>query len=415
MRSLCKDNKKPTLQALAGTQEKGCDFLPVDCMTDCRDFFELTTGKSSLPQDKSQRVYVLCHREAQLVGRLRWTILVPTPSMVADCLTKVMLAKQLLAVLTTGMVESKNEEKHPLEARRPPSQHDFIEAELEEGDQKWLSALVTVKDIKEIQHTTSMPMSSSWTMRPSWMLVTVLYMAAQVRAHQEQCQDNENVSQEPEGNLPRAQSVILSVMIILLGGLCAAVRYLWKGIKNLRDVLEHQADNVVRPLVHRMLVVENTMDDFNDHAMSSLEQLQCHARAVDEDINTLFRAVRRGAPPHPDDCIIKAEDSFGRQQNTQQGTRRTSSWQCVYWTVTRRGDLSRDRLSGESFKVERWRYAKRLRAGRGHSRSRGAARKSPRSCSVEAQPPHREQQPADLPGATNDGLSQWTRPIRHRG
>ena len=80
---------------------------------------------------------------------------------------------------------------------------------------------------------------------------------------------------------------------LMFCGLCAAVHSLWKGIKNLRDVLENQADNVVRPLVHRMLVA--------DHAMSSLEQLQCHARAMDEDINTLFRAVRRGAPPHPDE------------------------------------------------------------------------------------------------------------------
>ena len=47
-----------------------------------------------------------------------------------------------------------------------------------------------------------------------------------------------------------------------------------------------------------------------------MEQLQCHARAMDEDINTLFRAVRRGAPPPPD------EPSSSRQR-TALGDSRT--------------------------------------------------------------------------------------------
>ena len=138
--------KKPSLQALAAAQERGCDFLSVDAYTDCRDFYELTTGKQNVPQDKSQRVYIRCHREARVVGRLRWTILIPTQSMLADALTKVMVAKQLLGLLTTGLVNFKNEDGHPIEGRRLPPQVDFNEGDLEEGDQKWLNNMVTIKE-----------------------------------------------------------------------------------------------------------------------------------------------------------------------------------------------------------------------------------------------------------------------------
>eukprot|EP00435_Cladocopium_sp_Y103_P034113 s393_g8.t1 len=87
---------RPSLQQLAALQEAGVPFLPVDAMTDCKDLYSLTTGRTALPQDKSQRVYILAHREARLCGRLRWIILVPTQSMVADALTKPMLSRQLL-------------------------------------------------------------------------------------------------------------------------------------------------------------------------------------------------------------------------------------------------------------------------------------------------------------------------------
>ena len=42
-------------------------------------------------------------------------ILVPTQSMVADALTKPMVSKQLLHLLSTGCVEFRNENGHPLE------------------------------------------------------------------------------------------------------------------------------------------------------------------------------------------------------------------------------------------------------------------------------------------------------------
>jgi hypothetical protein len=143
--------RKPSLQQLAALQEAGVLFLPVDSMTDCKDLYALTTGRTALPQDKSQRVYILAHREARLSGRLRWIILVPTQSMVADALTKPMLSKQLLHLLSTGQVIFLNEEGHPLEARRLPPVADFTEDDLVDGDEKWINYLITPNDIKRIQ------------------------------------------------------------------------------------------------------------------------------------------------------------------------------------------------------------------------------------------------------------------------
>ncbi|CAE7259286.1 unnamed protein product [Symbiodinium sp. KB8] len=100
---------RPTLQQLIAAQEQGISRLPVDCMTDCRDFFELASGDKSVPQDKNQRLYVLAFREARMLGRLRWMILCPTESMTADALTKSMLAPPMMKLLSTGMVEFYNE------------------------------------------------------------------------------------------------------------------------------------------------------------------------------------------------------------------------------------------------------------------------------------------------------------------
>eukprot|EP00439_Symbiodinium_sp_Y106_P004476 s9466_g1.t1 len=110
---------KPTIQQLLAVQERGCPHFPTDVHTDCRDFFELTTGARTLPQDKSQRLYILAHREARASGRIRWTILTPTECMTADALTKVMQSPCLMKWLSTGVVEFWNC-GHPLELKRLP-------------------------------------------------------------------------------------------------------------------------------------------------------------------------------------------------------------------------------------------------------------------------------------------------------
>ena len=140
---------KPTLQELAALQEKGIPFLPIDAYTDCRDFYSLTTGTSALPQDRSQRVYVLAHREARLAGRLRWMILIPTECMLADALTKPMLAVQLLKLMTCGHVDFKNQPNHPIEARRLPVVESITEDDLEKGDKEHIEEK---DEIKRAQH-----------------------------------------------------------------------------------------------------------------------------------------------------------------------------------------------------------------------------------------------------------------------
>ena len=54
---------QPTLKDLTEIQENGNPMLPVDCLTDCpSDFFELTTGERSLPQDKGTPSSTPTHR-----------------------------------------------------------------------------------------------------------------------------------------------------------------------------------------------------------------------------------------------------------------------------------------------------------------------------------------------------------------
>ena len=132
------NEKKPTLHQLAALQEQGVPFLPVDCYTDCRDFYELTTGVKSMPQDKGQRIYIMAHREARLCGRIRWVILIPTSCMTSDALTKVMVSPCLNELLTTGVVQFWNVPGHPIEARRLPKFEEIEEEHLHMGDKELL-------------------------------------------------------------------------------------------------------------------------------------------------------------------------------------------------------------------------------------------------------------------------------------
>ena len=113
-------HRPASLQALIACQEHGVSELPVDTLTDCRDFFELCSGSGNIPQDKGQRLYVLAYREARMSGRVRWMTLVPTQSMTADALTKSMTAPPMMQLLSTGVTEFKNEENHPITMRSLP-------------------------------------------------------------------------------------------------------------------------------------------------------------------------------------------------------------------------------------------------------------------------------------------------------
>ena len=124
---------KPTINQLLAIQERGCSYFLVDTYTDARDFWELSTGQKSLPQDKSQRLYILAHREARASGRIRWVILTPTECMTADALTKPMQSACLMHWLTTGCIKFWNT-GHPLELKRLPPSATFTEDDLIAGD-----------------------------------------------------------------------------------------------------------------------------------------------------------------------------------------------------------------------------------------------------------------------------------------
>ena len=135
---------RPSLQMLIAAQEQGIPRLPVDCMTDCRDFFELASGDKSVPQDKNQRLYVLAFREARMLGRLRWMMLCPTESMTADALTKSMLAPPMMKMLSSGTVDFYNEGDHKLTLRSLPKLPIVDEQHFDLSDKELIKEVATL-------------------------------------------------------------------------------------------------------------------------------------------------------------------------------------------------------------------------------------------------------------------------------
>ena len=69
-----------------------------------------------------------------LAGRIRWMILTPTRSMAADALTKPMLSKQMMMILTSGVLEMQNKETHHIQMKRLPPKYEIEEQDLETED-----------------------------------------------------------------------------------------------------------------------------------------------------------------------------------------------------------------------------------------------------------------------------------------
>eukprot|EP00435_Cladocopium_sp_Y103_P007263 s3374_g2.t1 len=313
--------RKPTLQQLAALQERGVPFLPVDAMTDCKDFYSLTTGMTSLPQDKSQRIYILAHREARLSGRLRWIILVPTQSMVADALTKVMLSKQLLHLMSTGQVIFQNETNHPIEARRLPPCGDLSEDDLLDGDEKWLKKEMNFAELQAVHHhTTSWSMtparSSSSTTRASFWLLATLCLASVMRG---KADGEDQCTREPPqsgGDEFTAQKAVIFFLTVVCMAMAYAIFALWRTMKRLTERFEEQAAQGVQPLMNANLV------DRMLSAETNVMELQMQLNVSLEDINVLYRTVRRRAGPHPDEpssSRMRTHDSRPPQPEPEDG------------------------------------------------------------------------------------------------
>ena len=293
-------DRKPTLQQLAALQEGGVDFLPVDSYTDCKDFFSLTTGATALPQDKSQRIYILAHREARIRGRLRWIILIPTESMTADPLTKSMHSRPLLGLMSDGKVNFYNKDGHPIQARRLPVIEDFDEEQLEKGDTSWLENYMSIENIKQIQyHTTSIPTSTFSTAgfaRANLWLLSFLYFASTAGGMEEEDGGAQCRAEEVSHHGRRAQAFILSVMMIAIFCLTYVLFWTRRSLNQLRTYLQVRMEDEIMPVIYRVMDLECQ----EIQARGELERLQRQAAEARGDLDILFRAVRH-ASPHPDE------------------------------------------------------------------------------------------------------------------
>ena len=135
---------KASLQALIATQEQGIPRFPTDCYTDCRDFFELSSGDKSVSQDKNQRLYILAFRKARMMGRIRFLILCPTQSMTADALTKSMVSPPLMKLLSCGDVEFFNEGEHKMTLRSLPRLAALEEKHFDMHDRELIREVATL-------------------------------------------------------------------------------------------------------------------------------------------------------------------------------------------------------------------------------------------------------------------------------
>ena len=146
--------RSPTLDQLVRIQESGNPVLSCDYYMDCKDLWELITGSKVLPQDKSQRLYVLGIREARLTGKIRLMVLVPTESMVSDALTKPMLSPGLLMLLTSGKVEIFNMPNHNVLSRIMPSLQEYDENDLVKDDDAILKDVEKMPQNVKASHAT---------------------------------------------------------------------------------------------------------------------------------------------------------------------------------------------------------------------------------------------------------------------
>ena len=146
-------HKAPTLEQLMRIQENGNPDLPMDFYGDCRDLFELVTGLRTLPQDKGQRLYVLGVKEARITGRIRQVVLIPTECMTSDALTKPLVHKSLLQLMTSGTVSFFNVPNHPVLSRVLPALQEYDEHDIIKTDDEILEKVKNDHSMIKVSHS----------------------------------------------------------------------------------------------------------------------------------------------------------------------------------------------------------------------------------------------------------------------
>lgn len=212
--------KEPTLQQLAAIQEAGNRQLPVDDYGDCNDVYQLVTGCKTLPQDKSQRIYVLSLRESRLAGRMRWVNLVPTRSMAADAFTKPMLSPQLMILLSTGILNVENEATHPVQMKRLPPKYEIEECDLTTNDEE----LITKYD-SDIQAEQNMWWAPTFMAYKKGTIPLMMLMVLSSLPTADAVNDTEmNTDTEDAGShYTNILMIIFAVVVIVIERLCARV------------------------------------------------------------------------------------------------------------------------------------------------------------------------------------------------
>ncbi len=118
------------LNLMMNMYEKSQYFLPIEHMTDCMHFHQLSCRVQSDPSDKSQRLATLTVQEDHSHGRIRYFLHTQTESMFMDGLTKHGVFPQLMRLLTTGKLFFDIPQQKYITIRRSPLPQPFTEKEL---------------------------------------------------------------------------------------------------------------------------------------------------------------------------------------------------------------------------------------------------------------------------------------------
>ena len=344
------EDKAPTLAQLTKIQEEGVRQLPVD-YGDCRDVFELLTGQRTLPQDKSQRLYILSLKEARLVGKMRLLTLVPTQCMTSDALTKPLVHESLLLLLTTGIVRFFNVEGHPVVSRLLPTLGDYDEHDIIKNDEEIKEMVYEKKKKPTMSHAMALLglMGSFDKTAPRMMMAFALFGAATA---DEEMRGMVMAPQQQEGGVPNYIGVYFLIFLTVIAAINVEklgkyfVRYIMQKSKvtttNKMKVKTEDDEDGPTP----MDVDETFMHGF-DRAMSGDRPMEMRAakrklQVLEEDKQELEATI-----------VIKEDAIDSLQKQLTEKKREAVEWEQVSKSLEQRLERMKGEKAGLADKEER--------------------------------------------------------------
>ncbi|CAL1138133.1 unnamed protein product [Cladocopium goreaui] len=344
-------DRSPSLKQLISIQESGNPDLPIDFYGDCKDLWELVTGLRTLPQDKGQRLYVLGIKEARLNGKMRQIVLVPTECMTSDALTKPLVHKNLLEVMTAGVVSFHNVDNHPVTARILPTLQEYSEHDIIKTDDEILEDVKKNPDNVRIGHASillGMVATGSFTMK-TLLASTMMSAAAAYDIEYDETegryiQNNEKVQDKSYAGV----YIMIFVTVLIAINLDKMISYITRKAKethNKKFVVKSEPEDEDQPMDvdDPSTLMEVDEDDLAQH----YRVLRKRVRKLEIENDELQVTAR-----------IKQDAADGFKEQYEEKFTEAKSWEDYSEKVCQ--DLARFKRDLEDTRHDRDNYASRL-------------------------------------------------------